>query len=219
MIHNHPVSNETLIYQLQWRYATKQFDSARKISEADWSVIAQALTLTPSSFGVQPWKFFVVSDPALRAQLPAMSWGQTQPVDCSHYVVLAARTEYVSADLDRYFSRIAELRGVPVDSLAGFRKMVAGFAQKSAAEGWQSSWLAYQVYIALGNLMTSAAMLGIDTCPMEGFDPQRYDELLGLKARGYRPVVCCALGYRAASDKYAALPKVRYPAADVLETI
>lgn len=97
--------------------------------------------------------------------------------------------------------------------------MLAGFAVKATTEGWRDAWLAHQVYIALGNLMTSAALLEIDTCPMEGFDPKAYDELLGLRAKGYRSVVCCALGYHAAGDKYAAPPKVRYPVTEVMATI
>ena len=135
----HPVATETLLRQLNWRYATKQFDLGRRIPDADWAALAQALTLTPSSFGAQPWKFFHVATPELRAQLPAISWGQTQPVDCSHYVVLAARVEFTSADLERYLARTAQVRGAPVDSLAGFGKMISGFAEKAAQEGWQQA--------------------------------------------------------------------------------
>ena len=105
-----PVSNDTLLQQLNWRYATKKFDSARKIAAADWAALEQTLILTPTSYGMQPIKFLVIDDPAIRAQLVPVSWGQTQPVDASHYVVFAARVRNTEADVDHYLARIAEVR-------------------------------------------------------------------------------------------------------------
>jgi nitroreductase len=209
-----PISGKQIQNQLQWRYATKKFDSTRKISAADWAVLEQVLVLTPSSFGLQPWKFFVVTSPQLKAQLPAASWGQKQPEECSHMVVLAARHPTEERDLDRFIQRTAEVRGLTTDSLAGFRKMLAG----SLASGGIGSldWAGRQVYIALGQFMACAAMMGIDTCPMEGINPAKYDEILGIREEGYTTCVGCAAGYRAVDDKYAELAKVRYDVAEVI---
>lgn len=209
-----PVSGETIHTQLKWRYATKKFDPARTISAEDWRVLEQVLVLTPSSFGMQPWKFFVVTDPKLKEQLPAVSWGQTQPKDCSHMVVLAARHPTDQTDIDRLIQRTAEVRGVAPESLAGFQKMLGGCLSNGSIGTIE--WSANQVYIALGQLMAVAAMMGIDTCPMEGIAPEKYDEILGIRAFGYTTCVGCALGYRADDDKYAQLAKVRYKTEEVI---
>lgn len=210
-----PVCGNTVLEQLGWRYATKKFDPQRKISSDDWQVLEQSLVLAPSSFGMQPWKFFVVTNPELKAQLPAASWGQTQPHDCSHMVVMALRDRTNEQDADRLIQRTADVRNIPVNSLDGFRKMLVGFLAKPPVD--INEWAARQVYIAIGQFMACAAMMGIDTCPMEGIDPRKYDEILEIPAHGYRTCVGCAAGYRAADDKYAKLAKVRFPTADVVE--
>ncbi|HEX8296865.1 MAG TPA: NAD(P)H-dependent oxidoreductase [Chthoniobacteraceae bacterium] len=211
-----PIATDTLLAQLQWRYATKSFDPARKIPPADWAALEQALILSPSSYGMQPYRFIVITNPEVKEQLVPFSWNQKQPAECSHYVVFAARTENTEADVDRYLARIAEVRESAVDSLGGFRKMllsdlVAGPRGKIAHE-----WATRQAYIALGNFMTAAALVGIDTCPMEGFVPEQYDAALGLPEQGFKSVVACAAGYRLESDKYATLPKVRMPASQLV---
>lgn len=210
---------DSLLTQLRWRYATKQFDAGRKIPADVWSALEQALVLTPSSFGLQPWKFIVVTDPAVRQALVPVSWNQTQPVDCSHHVVFASRTNLGEAEVDAFIDSIAATRGVTVESLAGYRGVMAGFAAKAAKEGWVKEWATRQVYIALGNFMTSCSVLGIDACPMEGIAPDQYDKILGLEGTGYATVVACAAGYRAATDKYADLAKVRFPAADLIKHV
>lgn len=215
----HPVAPETVVRQLEWRYATKKFDPARKIPAADWDALERALVLTPSSFGLQPWKFLVVQDPALRERLVAASWGQKQVVQASHVVVFAIRKSMGQAELDEFMERIASVRGVAVETLAGYRKAIAGFLARPKPEFDADAWAALQVYIALGNFMTSAAMMGIDTCPMEGIDPAKYDELLGLPARGLATTVVCVAGYRAADDSYAAAKKVRFERGEVIERI
>ena len=212
-----PISNDTLLAHLNWRYATKKFDPAKKIADADWAALEQALILTPTSYGLQPYKFLVLTDPALRAQLVPASWGQTQPVDCSHYVVFAARAGNTEADVDRHLARMAEVRGVATETLAGFKKILMGDVVHGARGQAALEWAARQAYIALGNFMTAAALVGVDTCPMEGFEPPRYDEILGLPAQGFHAVVACAAGYRAADDKYAALPKVRFSASELID--
>ena len=208
---------DDLLKSLRWRYAVKRFDPARRIPEADWQALAEALVLTPSSYGLQPWRFVVVTDPALKAALVPLSWNQPQPADCSHYVVLARRVGMTEADVDRFVARMAEVRGVEVSSLQRYRETMVGGLLKGPAPSRVDEWAAYQVYIALGSLMTCAAVLGIDACPMEGIQPAKYDEILGLKEKGYSSVVACALGYRSATDKYAAAPKVRFRADEVVE--
>lgn len=215
-----PVTNETLLQQLRWRYATKKFDATRRVSDADWRTLEEALILTPSSFGLQPWKFLVITDPATRRSLVPVSWGQTQLVEASHVVVFAVRKSLGPTDVDEYLASMASTRGVPVETLAGFRKVLTGFLdQLAAVGGGVQAWGTRQAYIALGNLMTSAAMLGLDTCPMEGLDPAAYDRILGLDKTDYATVVACPVGYRASDDKYASAPKVRFPADRVIQHI
>jgi len=216
---NAVVSTEQVIQQLYWRYATKKFDPTKKIPDDVWQVLEQCLVLTPSSFGLQPWKFFVVNNPDLRQKLVEHSWGQTQVVEASHLVVLAIQKNIEGGDVDRYLNRMAEVREVPVESLQGFGKMVKGFLETPPYPLNLDEWAARQVYIALGQLMTCAAMLGIDTCPMEGFNPTKYDELLGLTNQNYSSVVVCPVGYRAEDDKYATMPKVRYDHNQVVQQI
>ena len=212
-----PVGNETLLRQLNWRYAVKKFDPARRIPADDWRTLEQALVLTPSSFGLQPWRFVVVTDQSVKERLVPLSWGQRQVADASHMVVFAIRRRVGPAEVDRHAARTAEVRGVAPESLAGFRKVVNNFL---ATPGFDADdWSARQVYIALGNFMTAAAMLGIDTCPMEGIDPAKYDEVLGLPAEGCATVVGCAAGYRADDDKYAVAAKVRFPAEEVIRRV
>lgn len=210
---------DELLTQLRWRYAVKKFDAARKIPDATWAVLEEALVLSPSSYGLQPWRFVVVADTEVRARLRAASWNQAQVTDASHYVVLAARSALSAEDVDRYVARIADVRQVAVESLAKFRAgMVRGIVE-GMAPARRDHWAALQVYIALGNLMTAAAAIGVDTCPMEGLDPAQYDAILGLPAEGFRTVCGCAVGHRAADDKLAVAAKVRFAVADVVRRV
>lgn len=210
-------SPELVVNQFRWRYATKRFDPTRQIPAETWAALEQALVLTPSSYGLQPWRFFVVTDPAVKAQLPAHSWGQRQPQDCSHMLVLAIRAHLGEADIDRYLARIVEVRGQTIESLGGFRRMMVGSLIDPKFD--INEWAARQVYIALGQFMACAAMMGVDTCPMEGIDPTKYDEVLGIGAQGYRTIVACPAGFRSADDKYAQTPKVRFKTEDVIQVI
>ena len=211
-----PISTDSLINQLQWRYATKAFDPAKKIAAAEWAVLEQALILSPSSYGMQPYKFLVITDPATREKLVPASWNQRQPADCSHYVVFAVRTSNTEAEVDEYMARIAEVRGGSADALGGFKKILVADVVDGERGKMATEWAARQAYIALGNFMTAAALVGIDTCPMEGFVPPQYDEILGLREKGLTAAVACAAGYRSADDKYATLPKVRFPASKLI---
>ncbi|MCC6508587.1 MAG: NAD(P)H-dependent oxidoreductase [Pirellulaceae bacterium] len=203
--------------RLTWRYAVKQFDAERKIPLDIWQVIEQALILTPSSFGLQPWQFVIVTDPQIKQQMPPRSWHQTQPLHCSHMVVLTARKSLDEAYVDRFLESVAQTRGVATETLSGYRNVIRQSVAQST--GQHLNWNARQVYIALGQLMTAAAMVGVDSCPMEGLDMAAYDQLLGLTDSPYTTVVGCALGYRSPSDKYASAPKVRFAAADIIKHI
>ncbi|MDP3851811.1 MAG: NAD(P)H-dependent oxidoreductase [Luteolibacter sp.] len=213
-----PINPDQLLSALRWRYATKRFDTAHKISAGHWDALEQSLVLTPSSFGLQPWKFLVVRDPALRARLQPESWNQPQVTEASHFVVLTAKTDLSSADIEAWIARMEEAQGKTAGELAPLKGMIAGFAETMSCEA-RHAWNVRQVYIALGQLMTSAALLGIDACPMEGISTGAYDRILGLEGSGYATAVACALGYRAADDKYAHIPKARYERAAIVRDV
>lgn len=210
------VSNETILAGLHWRYAVKKFDASKKIPADVWSVLEESLRLAPSSYGLQPWKFFVVDNPETRAKLLPHSWGQTQVVEASHLVVLALKLNVGPADADRLIAEISKVRGVPESALEGYRGMMTNSLKGKPQEAIDV-WMTNQIYIALGQLLTTAAMLGVDACPMEGFVPPKYDEVLGLTAKGYKSIVVATLGTRAPDDAYALLKKVRYPAVEMVE--
>lgn len=213
------VNSAQTLAQLYWRYATKKFDPNQKISDATWKTLEQSLVLSPSSFGLQPWQFFVIRNQEIRQQLLEYSWGQTPVVDASHLVVFAIKQDIAGDDVDRYITRMAEVQGVPVANLDKFANVVKGFLAKPPYPLDVNEWAAKQTYIALGFFMTCAAMLEVDTLPMEGFVPAKYDEILGLTNKGYKSVVVCAAGYRAEDDKYADSPKVRFPTEEVVQYI
>ncbi|HUA64359.1 MAG TPA: NAD(P)H-dependent oxidoreductase [Alphaproteobacteria bacterium] len=214
-----PITTQQLLDSLEWRYATKVFDPNKKIPAEIWDTLKQALVLSPSSYGLQPYRFLVIRDAAKRAELLPHSWNQKQVVDCSHYVVFTARTRMTEADIDRFIARTSQIRGIPAESLGSYRGMMTGDLVSGPRGKIAHEWATRQTYIALGNLMTCAAVLGVDACPMEGFVPAEYDRVLGLDGSGYASVVCCALGYRSANDKYAALAKVRYETADLISVV
>ncbi len=213
------IKGEQLLTQLNWRYATKKFDPARKISPEDWAVMEDALILSPSSYGLQPWTFVVITDQKMRERLFPSTWNQRQILDCSHFVVFAARTGITNEDIDRHIARTAQLRGGTVEALRRFRDAVADDLVTGTRAAEAREWAARQAFIALGNFMTSAALLGIDTCPMEGFKPDEYDEILELPGKRLRSIVCCAAGYRSAEDKSAGQKKVRFSRGDVIHIV
>jgi nitroreductase len=211
-----PISADSITEALHWRYATKKFDASRKIPAATWAVLEQSLVLAPSTYGLQPWKFAVVRSQEVKEKLSAAAHGQRQPADCSHFVAFSVRKDLGGADVDPDKIRIAEVRGVPTESLKGYAEHMKGGTDQARKAGTLDAWMSRQVYIALGEFMTSAALLGVDACPMEGIDGPKFDEILGLAQLGYNSLCACAAGYRAADDKYASAPKVRFKAEDVI---
>lgn len=205
-----PLSSEQLLDTYNWRYATKVFDPSQKISSDDWSTLQKAMALSPSSFGLQPWHFIEIESSELRETLLPHTWGQRQVIDCSHYVVLCTRTDIGVPFVEEFIASTAEQRGVTTESLKGYQDVVVDFITKLTPTE-RVEWSQRQTYLALQRLMDSAALLGIDTCPIEGFLPAEYNRILELPAQELTASVCCAVGYRSTEDKYAALPKSRYP--------
>lgn len=203
---------------LNWRYATKQFDTTKKLSTEQVATLKESLRLSPSSFGIQPWHFISVENAELRAKLRVAGYDQPQFTDASHLFVLATEAKVDNALIEKYLESIATTKGIDIEHLAGFRGMLTGAIGAKGEEGARD-WAARQVYIALGVLLTTAATLEIDAAPMEGFDPKAVDEILGLEERGLQSRVVVALGFRLASDEAAKGPKVRYDEATLFTTI
>ncbi len=204
---------------LDWRYAVKKFETTKKISPADWQVLAASLRQAPSSYGLQPFKFLVIEKPELREKLKEVSWNQTQVTDASHYVVFLYREKLSTQDVQRYIDRIAEVRGIPKESLDGFKDMMVGNLVQGPRSATIDQWAQRQAYIAMGFLVETAALLNIDACPMEGFDPAAYDQLLKLEGTGWKSVATVALGYRHSEDPMQHLKKVRFADEELIEYV
>jgi nitroreductase len=211
------MSHRSLLDGLQWRYATKHFDAQKTIPSDIWKQLEESLILTPSSYGLQPWKFVVITNPELKTKLLPHTWGQKQVVDCSHFVVFASKTTIDHEYIDENFKRTEEVRGVPAEKMKGYRDMIVKNLVHDARAGDIEEWASRQCYIALGQFMLACSLLHIDACPMEGFVPAEYDKILNLTTRGLTAAVCCAAGYRAETDKYATAAKVRFPAEKLVE--
>lgn len=209
------IDSDSLVNAFQYRYATKRFDPSRKISPEHWSAIEQSTLLAPSSYGLQPWKLVVLTDQKRKDELPAMTFNQPQPKDCSHFVVFTVLKEMSEAYVDRYVDRIVSVRGVTRESLAPMRRMIV--TQLAMSKGQHSAWSSNQAYIALGFMLASAALLKIDACPMEGFDVMAYNRFFNLDKTDYTTIFACALGYRASNDPVATMKKVRFHESDLVD--
>jgi len=212
------ISSKVIVEALQWRYAVKTFDAKKKVGDEDFNVILESGRLSSSSIGLEPWKFIVVKSPEIRAQLRAAAYDQTKVTDASHLIVIASRTD-ATALVPELIARTSKAQGKKPEELAGLKGMVDGtiarFAGNTAA---LNGWLKLQSYIALGSMIETAALLGVDTCPMEGFDPAKVNEILGLSKKNLAVSTILAVGYRG-DDPYAKLPKTRRSAGEVIEVI
>lgn len=200
---------KNIIEALNWRYAVKKFDT-KKIPQEKLDTILESIRLTPSSFGLQTWKFILVSNQEIREQLLSASWNQRQVAEASHLLVLARVNEVTDADTDKWANFLADKQGMPIDKKTAYADMIKGYLNNTPKDA-KDIWLEKQLYIVLGNLMNTCALEEIDSCPMEGFDKNRYDEILGLGALGLKSVLVCPIGYRAVDDPYQHLAKARYP--------
>jgi len=196
------------IINQNWRYATKKFDAAKKISTEDLNTLKEAIRLSSSSYGLQPYKVIIVENPELRAQLQPAAYGQAQVVDASHLIVFAHETNVNSETIDNYINRISETRGIPAESLAGFGDFMKG-GVTAMPEDVRNIWASKQTYLALGNLLNAAAELKIDITPMEGFVPAKVNEILGLDKLGLNASLMATVGYRHEEDATQHYKKVR----------
>jgi nitroreductase / dihydropteridine reductase len=205
-----------LIDTLNWRYAAKRMTS-EKVSEEKVNEILEAINLTATSAGMQPFRVIAISNPEIKEKLQPASFNP-QVSESSHLLVFASYTHISQTHVDEYMSLIAKTRNVPLESLEPFKEKLSGFV--SMPEEFIKTWAAKQAYIALGTAIIAAANLKVDSTPMEGFDNAAFDEILGLKEKGLQSVVLLALGYRNEEiDPYANLKKVRIPLDELTITL
>ena len=205
----------SIIEKLKWRYATKRFESSKKISQEQLNTLKEAFNLTALSYGLQTLKLVVIEDKNIREKLVEQSYGQQQVVNASHLLVICIQTEIEEVDVDSHFDTIKNIRQTPDNILDPFRDGLKATIQGMSTTT-KNNWATKQAYIALGNLMTVCAVEQIDSCPMEGFISEQVDNVLGLDKYGLTSVLLFPVGFRAEDDMFAKLKKVRKP---LLETI
>ena len=202
----------------KWRYATKKFDATKKVSTSDLETLKEAIQLSTSSYGLQLYKVFIIENPEIRAQLQPASWGQTQIVDASHLFVFVNIVDVQDSHIDEYVNNIADTRGLSVEDLKGYSDFMKSKIVPLPVEQ-KAVWTSKQTYLALGNLLNAAADLKIDVTPMEGFEPEKYNEILGLNELGLNASLVAAVGYRHEEDVTQHYAKVRKPKQELFITI
>lgn len=207
-----------LIEGLNWRYATKKFDPNKKVKPDDLDTIKEVIRLSASSYGLQLYKVLVIEDPEIREKLKSVSWGQPQITDASHLVVFCNYTNVTDQHIDDFLELKAETQNLELEGLKDYGSMMKG-SMSGLSDSQKSQWTAKQTYIALGNLLAACSMLRIDACPMEGFDPAKYNKILGLAEKGLNAAVIATIGYRSNEDKTQHLKKVRKPNEVLFETL
>ncbi|MEM0542147.1 NAD(P)H-dependent oxidoreductase [Flavobacterium sp. j3] len=196
------------IKDANWRYATKKFDATKKVSDEDFNTLKEAIRLSASSYGLQPYKVFIIENPELRAKIQPVAWGQSQIIDASHLIVFANITNFGDAEIDASLALTAETRGLPSDALKGYGDFMKSKIS-TLPEETRNVWTAKQTYLALGNLLNAAAELRIDVTPMEGFEPEKVNEILGLNKQGLNATLLATVGYRHEDDATQHYIKVR----------
>jgi nitroreductase len=208
----------TFLDNQNWRYATKKFDATKKISTEDLTTLKEAIRLSSSSYGLQPYKIFIVENPELRAKIQRAAWGQSQVVDADYLFVFANKTTVNDADIDAFIDDTSKTRGIEKEALAGYQGFMKSKINEMSNET-QNSWNAKQTYLALANLMNAAAELKIDVTPMEGFSPEDVNQILGLNELGYNAVILAPVGYRSDEDATQHYKKVRKSNEELFITI
>ncbi|MBP9761345.1 MAG: NAD(P)H-dependent oxidoreductase [Candidatus Magasanikbacteria bacterium] len=208
----------TYIENLMWRYATKQFDPTKKLTDEQLHTVLEAMRLAPTSFGIQPYKLYLVENPDVRMQLRDASWGQSQVTDASRFIVVASRIGIGEEDITRFVENIKKTRGQSQEEVQAYQDMMMGSVM-NISEADRDSWCARQSYIALGFGLSAAAQMQVDACPMEGFDVQKINEILNIPADGYSARAYLSLGFRSSEDKYAEAPKVRYSEEEIIKRV
>lgn len=199
-----------ILESLQWRYATKKFDSEFELNSEQLDILKESFNLTATSFGLQPIKLIVIKNKELRESLVSHAYGQRQVADASHLFVICIQKESSVEDVENYFKLVKEVRNTPDDILAPFKDYLTGTFEKTEQEELLRAAKS-QAYIALGNLLTVCATQKIDSCPMEGFNPDKFDEVLNLDQHNLKSVLLLPVGKRAEDDYMAELKKVRKP--------
>jgi nitroreductase len=197
-----------IINQLKWRYATKKFDANKTLSQVKLDTLKEAFNLTALSYGLQTLKLVIIEDKDKREALIGSAYGQRQVADASHLLVLCIQSQIDEADVDEHFESVETIRNTPTEILQPFKTQLKATIAEMP-ETTKTDWAIRQAYIALGNLMTVCAVEQIDSCPMEGFNPIAFDDLLNLDKYGLKSVLLLPVGYRAEDDKFATLKKVR----------
>ena len=204
----------SIINSLSWRYAVKRMNG-NKVSQDKLDTLLDAITLSASGFGLQPYQIFMVEDADLKAKIQPIAYGQPQIVESSHLLIFAAWNEVTEAQIDAYMNLIAETRGMSLSDLGDFKGAIAG-SMKYKSKEQQAQWADRQVYLAMGTALAAAGELQLDTTPMEGFIPAKLDELLGLEAKGLHSVLMLAIGERdEATDYMVNVKKVRTPKSEL----
>ena len=201
-----------------WRYATKKFDATKKITAEDLDILKEAIRLSSSSYGLQPYKVILVENPDLRAKIQPSAWGQSQIVEASHLIVFANEINFGTTGIDDYIKNASETRAIPAESLQGYADFMKANIT-ALSEDNRNNWTAKQTYLALGNLLNAAAELKIDVTPMEGFVPAEVNEILGLEALGLNATLIATLGYRHEDDATQYYKKVRKSNKDLFITL
>ncbi len=211
-------TSPSLLTALNWRYATKKFDTSKKVSAEDLETIMSAVNLSATSYGLQPFRVMHVQDPAVREKLKAAAYGQAQITDADHLFVFCHMLNVPAEYVDEFIARTAAERKMPAEKLQGYSDTIKGsMASKSARD--MVDWTRRQAYIALGHLLVAAATLRVDSCPMEGFDPAAFGEILGLKDLGLGAAVVATVGYRSEEDQLQHAAKVRLPLTELFHTV
>ncbi len=207
-----------LVESLKWRYATKKFESSKKISKENLEYLKEAVSLIPSSYGLQPYKVLVIENPAIRGKLREAAWGQPQLTEASQIFLFCNYTAMEPEKIDEFLKMGAAINNYDAASTKEYGDMMKGQMASMTSEQI-INWTSKQTYIALGSLLAAASELRIDSCPMEGFDKAKFDEILGLKAKGLTASVIGAVGYRSAEDIHQFQKKVRKPISELFEII
>lgn len=204
-----------IINHLEWRYACKKFDINKKLKEDQVDILKKAFNLSATSYGLQPLKLLIVKNDPLKEKLLPLAYYQKQVSTCSHILIICIDTAFGEDDIDAYFDREKQIRGVSEEIVGKFRQQLKVVYNKKTQKEIEDSAV-YQAYIALGTLMTVCAEQGIDSCPMEGFNAKELDEQLGLKDKNLRSVLLLPVGFRAEDDFMRKMKKVRKPLNEVI---
>jgi nitroreductase len=205
----------TIIECLQWRYATKKFDTTKLLSNEKMEVLKQAFNLTATSFGLQTIKLLIIENKEVRSKLVAPAYNQQQVLDASHLLVFCVQTNVLDADVDSHFDNVNLIRETPESILAPYRANLKRMMQDLTQQE-RIDWSIKQAHIALGNMMTVCAIEQIDSCPMEGFDSEQFDVILNLKTMNLKSVLLLPVGYRSDDDMFANFKKVRKQVSDAV---